>query len=157
MGKNGNFGRGVCPCGSGKKTNPFKYPMDMQLEEELMKLDGTEYLLSSVREPDFWLSGKQDEQTILVWEALRDQRLFLFARLLHNWCKPYTIIPTDTTRLQRRLGPTGNNAGGGSNKRRALPAVPIWRLFPQPQHVNMTVNTMGTGGQPDNGTGHWQR
>lgn len=37
----------------------FKYPMYMQLEEELMKLDGTEYVLSSVREPDFWVIKKQ--------------------------------------------------------------------------------------------------
>ncbi|CAD6627710.1 XXYS1_4_G0001090.mRNA.1.CDS.1 [Saccharomyces cerevisiae] len=58
-GKNGNLEEEFAYVDPARRQILFKYPMYMQLEEELMKLDGTEYVLSSVREPDFWVIRKQ--------------------------------------------------------------------------------------------------
>ncbi|KAL3234960.1 Mediator of RNA polymerase II transcription subunit 6 [Nakaseomyces bracarensis] len=48
-----------------------KYPMHAALEKELMKLRGVEYVLSSVREPDFWVIKKQSRTAATTTELIQ--------------------------------------------------------------------------------------
>lgn len=47
------------------------YPMHAALEKELMKLRGVEYVLSHVREPDFWVIKKQSRTSATTTEPLQ--------------------------------------------------------------------------------------
>lgn len=47
------------------------YPIHGILEKELMKLRGVEYVLSYVREPDFWVIKKQSRTTATATEPLQ--------------------------------------------------------------------------------------
>lgn len=177
----------------------FKYPMYMQLEEELMKLDGTEYVLSSVREPDFWVIKKQKRindtgagssrgpriiplqdyyiiganvyQSPTVFKIVQSRLMSTSYHLNSTLESLYDLIefqpsqgvhykvPIDTTTTTTTTTTTGanngNNVGGGSNKNSVRPTgAANMATVPSTTNVNMTVNTVGTGGQTvDNGAG----
>lgn len=174
----------------------FKYPMYMQLEEELMKLDGTEYVLSSVREPDFWVIKKQKRinnttagssrgpriiplqdyyiiganvyQSPTVFKIVQSRLMSTSYHLNSTLKSLYDLIefqpsqgvhykvPIDTATTTATTGANnGNNVGGGSNKNSVRPTgAANMATVPSTTNVNMTVNTVGTGGQTvDNGAG----
>lgn len=159
-----------------------------------MKLDGTEYVLSSVREPDFWVIRKQRRtnnsgvgsakgpeiiplqdyyiiganvyQSPTIFKIVQSRLMSTSYHLNSTLESLYDLIefqpsqgvhykvPTDTS-TTATAATNGNNAGGGSNKSSVRPTGGAnMATVPSTTNVNMTVNTMGTGGQTiDNGTG----
>ncbi|EHN02128.1 Med6p [Saccharomyces cerevisiae x Saccharomyces kudriavzevii VIN7] len=193
-GKNGNVEDEFAYVDPARKQILFKYPMYMQLEEELMKLGGTEYVLSSVREPDFWTIKKQKRvngtgagssrepkiiplqdyyiiganvyQSPTIFKIVQSRLMSTSYHLSSTLESLYDLIefqpsqgvhykvPIDTSTIAT-AATNGNNANGGSNKNSVRPTGGAnITTIPSTTNVNMTVNTVGTGGQTiDNGSG----
>ncbi|CAI4063636.1 mediator complex subunit MED6 SKDI_08G1010 [Saccharomyces kudriavzevii IFO 1802] len=193
-GKNGNVEDEFAYVDPARKQILFKYPMYRQLEEELMKLGGTEYVLSSVREPDFWTIKKQKRvnetgagssrgpkiiplqdyyiiganvyQSPTIFKIVQSRLMSTSYHLSSTLESLYDLIefqpsqgvhykvPIDTSTIAT-AATNGNNANGGSNKNSVRPTGGAnITTIPSTTNVNMTVNTVGTGGQTiDNGAG----